>query len=134
MIDQLDHPLALALLQRLDAISAQLAALPAAIATAQHAGSSLTRADRDALEILLPGIAVAVGAEKFAVRELILEDAERDEALRIVLERAMGELDASAAKRLGRLFRRADGIVVEGLHLQSGIKARAGLLWRVIRL
>ncbi len=123
-------PETLALLQR---ISDQLAELPRAIALAQHAGSSLSRADREQLATLLPVIATALRGYVFATRDLFTE-ASRNDALGTVLIACLGELDANAAKRLGKLLARADGVCIGDLRVDSVRKARDGVVWVVRRV
>jgi len=128
-MDAVETTEVLALLRQ---ISAQLEALPKAIAVAQHRGAALTRTDRQALERLLAAISEAIGNAPFTARSIV-DDATSDGALGVALELAVGAMPANTRK-LGKLLARADGFAVDGFTVRCEAKHKDGLLWRVARV
>ncbi|MEJ7667578.1 MAG: hypothetical protein WKH97_02365 [Casimicrobiaceae bacterium] len=118
----------------LETISAQLDALPRALVAAQRErGSALSKTDREALEVLLPAIADAVGNLHFTSRELIAHG-EADSILLAALVRVYGSITTGTARRLGRLLNRADGFAMDDLRVQRVGYVRDGALWSIARV
>src|SRR5688572_23287340 len=112
-------------------ISEQLEALPAAIASAsKERGRSLTGADREQLECLLPAISRAIGNATFTARDLA-EHASHDTELAAAFERAMGSV--TQHRRIGKLLARAAGVSVLEHRIERRGSVRDGVLWRVQR-
>jgi hypothetical protein len=86
---------------------------------------SLSRVDVSLLGRLLPAIGGALGSDEFAVRELF----ERDSAaLRLLLPGLTGI-------RIGRLFQRAEGQVIDGYLIErTGGRELNTALWRVVEV
>lgn len=124
----------------LQAILAELRAMPAAIAGAIAAGdrsrgAALSQADRAMLAALLPVIAGTIGTYVFSARELIAHAASPVNAgLRVELERAFGPLAPGTTRRLGRFLTRGAGFVASGLRVERIGDAREGALWLVARV
>jgi hypothetical protein len=113
---------------------AMVADLLRAIAVAsQGHGSSLTKADRAALSVLLPAIAESIGSEiVFTVADLVIRS-ENHPPLRAALTGAFGDINGSA-RRIGKMLARGVGVVEGGLHVERSGSVREGVLWRVIRV
>ena len=106
---------------------ARLAALELRVAALEHdaiARASLSRADVAALSSLLPAVGGAFGSEPFLTRELFTSDAA---AVRLVMR-------GWNARRVGRLFQRGAGHVVDDGYLveRAGVELHA-TLWCVAR-
>ncbi len=87
--------------------------------------SSLSRQDRAALGRILPAIGGTFGSQWFASRDLFEEDFP---ALRLVLA-------GYSSKRLGQLFHRGEGEVVDGYLVKQGSQRELNAaLWRVLRV
>ena len=84
--------------------------------------SPLTRADRLQLGRLLPVVAGVFGSEPFLSRDLFEHDSA---ALRLVCR-------GRNARRLGRLFQRAAGQVVDGLMVERAGVELGAILWRCV--
>ena len=110
-------PTLLRLEARLTAIEAKLDAL----LERQRPESSLSRADRETLEKLLPAIVGALGSEPFASRDL----PEASAGVRLVLR-------GLSVKQIGRLLARAEGVPIDGFVVQrDGVEINVQL-WRVL--
>ena len=88
---------------------------------ARGAAVRLSRSDRAMLEGLLPAIVGAVGSAPFLARELLDAPAP---GLRLVL------CDMSA-RRLGRLFRRGEGVPLGGYVVERLSHEGGAVVWRV---
>ncbi len=86
--------------------------------------SSLSRQDRAALGRILPAIGGTFGSQWFACRDLFEEDSA---ALRLVLA-------GYNTKKVGQLFRRGEGQVVDGYVVKQGQRELNAALWRVLRV
>lgn len=106
----------------LDAVLHELRAIRALLERQQQPPSSLGRADRAALERILPAIAGAIGSAWFACRDLEEEDSA---ALRLVLT-------GLSTKSVGRLFRRGMGHPVQGYVIERKDRELNAWLWRVV--
>ena len=89
----------------------------------RQAPSTLSRPDRAALGRILPAIGGTFGSQWFACRDLFEEDSP---ALRLVLV-------GYSAKRVGQLFHRGEGEVVDGYLVKQGQRELNAALWRVLR-
>jgi hypothetical protein len=97
-------------------------AILATLERQQRPSSIPTRADRAVLEKILPAIAGAYGSDNFSSRDLV-EDA--SPAVRLVVR-------GLSAKRVGKLFSRADGIPINGLMVQRQGEEFHVTAWRVV--
>ena len=121
---------ALELLQRMDV---RLAHIEQQLAS-RGRQASLSQADRTALAALFPAIVGRWEEEVvFSSRDAIDHVRESPEVLGPLLT-VLRELDAGAPRRLGKLFGRADGTVIDGLSVHRGVSTRDGLLWRLRRV
>ena len=82
----------------------------------------LSRADRDALTVILPAIVGHLGSDVFLASELIHAEAA---GVRLVLR-------TWTARRLGRLLKRATGIVVDGFIVERRGTEAGAVLWAVV--
>jgi hypothetical protein len=85
--------------------------------------SHLTRRDRAHLAAILPVIAGVKGSAWVLTRELVESP---HAGLRVVLA------DLSA-RSLGRLLRRGEGEVIDGLTIESGGTEIGAVLWRILK-
>lgn len=122
-----------ALLRR---VSNQLDQLPAAIAAAMQCGSPpLSRVDRQVLEVLLPVLATSNLCSVDFTAGDALQHTRAMEGVQEALQAAIGPTHApGAARRLGRLLGRVEGVVLDGLHVARSGEVREGVLWRVSRV
>jgi hypothetical protein len=108
-----------------DALVDALHALTSAVRELQadlrpRRAGTLARADRRVLSAVLPALVGVVGSEPFTVSEALEHD-----AVRLVV-------GARTAIQMGRLLRRATGVVIDGLVIERvGDEARR-VLWRVV--
>ena len=113
-------------IELVDASAARLTLLEARVAAIEHrlSSSTLRREDCAVLERILPALAGALGSEYFLAREAV---ASANPALVLVLANLN-------ARRLGKLLRRGNGVLVGGyvVHAQ-GMEAGA-VLWEVRRV
>jgi hypothetical protein len=86
--------------------------------------ATLSRADRAHLARLLPVIAAGRGSALFTVAELLADDAP---GLRIVLT-------GCSARQLGRLLRRALGLPIGDLMVQSDAVEAHRRLWQIVKV
>jgi hypothetical protein len=86
--------------------------------------SSLCRADREALERILPAVAGALGSEYFLAIEAV---ASENAAIVLVLA-------GMNARRLGKLLRRGDGVPVAGHAVHARGTEAGAVLWEVLRV
>ena len=90
--------------------------------------STLSAADRRGLGALLPVVAGLYRDGLFTARDLTLRTEAADGAgLRLVL----GVTDTGTSRRIGRRFKRASGVDVEGLRLTHVGSDRDGALWKI---
>lgn len=89
-----------------------------------HLPLFLSRADRARLGHLLPAIGGALGSEPFLARDLFEHDAA---GLRLVRR-------GLTAKRIGRLFQRAEGQVIDGYVIERAGDELHTTLWRVMEV
>jgi hypothetical protein len=116
---------AVALLRR---ISAQLDALPAAIAAAiQQRQHRLSRTDEESLAALIPVIYAAVLGHSFTYRELT-RHADLNFAPSIALREALVTIDA---RRLGRLLRRGADHQIGRYRITALESTRDGVRWQI---
>jgi hypothetical protein len=124
-----------ALLKR---ISEQLDALPARIAaSAQRERHALASADRQALAGLVRTVAAGrLASTVFTAGEALAHvNAEATPDVQAALVAVIGALDsATAPRRLGKLFGRAEGVVIDGLHIGRSVEVRDGFLWQLTRV
>lgn len=99
--------------------------------TPQKPGAKISREDAKMLEILLPGISEVLGDANFTVGEL-LHEAESYEEISSCLERSFGVAWREHALRIGKLFARAEGAVLDGFQISKVRDHRNGAVWRVI--
>jgi hypothetical protein len=85
--------------------------------------SPLKQFDREALGRLLPAIGGVLGGEHFLAAEI---EAHQAPAIRVA-RRSLN------AKQLGRLFRRANGIPVEGYMVSEQSSEGGAILWQVLK-
>ena len=116
-------------------LSLAMQQLPAAIAAAVRAGTTERRgamreAGRELLTVLLPELSHAIGDEGFTASWLITH-AQTDIKLRSALELAIGPLDRRAARRIGKLLRRAEHFILHDLHVERVGAVREGIVWSV---
>jgi hypothetical protein len=95
--------------------------------------NALSRADRRAMEALLPELARSARVnpawqdKNWTAREMIDYAAGHDEGIMSVLIEFLGD-SAGMAKRLGRLLNRAQGVSIEGMFIELlGVERGAGL-------
>ncbi len=121
------------LLAMMRAINRRLDELPARLAGVRNAApSKLKPVDRAALGTAItrymqeaPGLPSRV----FTVRDLLSM-----EQVRSALEPAIGSLDdPGVGRRVGKLLARANGQVIDGLHIQHAGTDRDGVVWRAAR-
>jgi hypothetical protein len=94
---------------------------------------ALAPGDLAVLERVLPVVNEAVGDASFSVAELLRQPTIADPQLRAGLDRALGT--NFTARRQGRLFRRAQGVVAKECVAQRvGDGGRTGATWRVSRV
>lgn len=131
-----DAPQAADIVALLRRISAQLEALPAAIAAGlQQDKPALPRADRQALAALLPAIASSSLASMVFTAADAVEHVRGIAGVEAALTRAIGALDDRAAsRRMGKLLSRAEGVVFDDLHIARRGPSRDGVLWEVTRV
>jgi hypothetical protein len=106
------------LLREILAGQARIEAALARLAPAQR----LSRADRQVLLRLLPILYVTFGAAAFTAREVIETDVLREAC------------QNRSPKSIGKLFARAAGVMVNGLHLEHYGEDGHVNLWRVVSL
>ena len=93
-------------------------------------------ADCAAVAALLPAIMAAVGTTTFNARELVAYATEspKGQALRRALELALGPIEPGTARRLGKLFKRSHGVVVDGLRVARVGADREGAVLMIAKL
>lgn len=94
--------------------------------------SPLSRADRAALDVLVPQIRDTVGVGVvFAVADLIAQS-DKHHALGAAITSIFGECGPGTPRRIGKLLARSSGVVLEdGLRIERSGSAREGVLWRL---
>ena len=110
--------------RELAAHAAELAALKARLDAQQQPRSRLSRADRELLRRILPAIEGVKGSDDFTSAEIVHHD---DPRLGVVF-------DGWSAGRLGKLLKRAAGVVIDGRMVERiGTEANA-IIWHLVGL
>ncbi len=104
-----------------------------ALAAQRAPKSPLSRVDRHLFAAIVPEISQAVGDSGWTVRELLDHARLRDPALLTALDDAIG-LDDGTGRRLGKLLARVAMFAIDGFRVEKIDDARAGTLWRVVRI
>ena len=109
-------------------------ALPAAIAAAMQtqAGTALSRADRDALSAYLSTI-VTPSLPRFCFTAAeALQHLQSSPLMLAAMAPAIGS--PASTRKLGKLFARAEGVVIDGRMLAREGPLRDGVLWSAVRV
>lgn len=127
-----------ALLDEIRALRADLQRLPEAIAAALAAGfapsaarSALNDDEEKMLGRLLAGISASFGDATFTIAQL-LEHSRFDPALKLALDRVVGEFDSRTARRIGKRLARCEHRSICGYQVRVTGKRRAGAIWQVV--
>ena len=110
----------------------RVAVLERQVAALEVRPRRLAGEDREAAAILLPIVAVVIGAASFTVSDLMLY-ATRPEgaAVRAAILQTAGPADHGTGRRIGKLLRRLDGCVVAGFAVERIGRESAGAVWSV---